>query len=224
MEDGGSGLGLFISRQLTELQGGEIGIGVNTVKGSTFVFFIKGRRARPPIGSPTPKTVAPPSPAHLPKTSGLPAPSFQEIPLPRLVTLEKLPLEPLTKPLDLLLVEDNVVNQKVLAKQLRKAGYVLTIANHGQEALEAIEKTALWSGNTGVGGLDVILMDVEMPVMDGLTCTRRIRELQKTGQITKHVPIIAVTANARREQVETSLNAGMVCIFVFIHFGAEYAE
>lgn len=53
-------------------------------------------------------------------------------------------------------------------------------------------------------------MDLEMPVMDGLTCTRRIRDLEREGTITRHVPIIAVTANTRVEQIETALEAGMV--------------
>ena len=49
-----------------------------------------------------------------------------------------------------------------------------------------------------------------MPIMDGLTCARRIRELQAQGTLIRHVPIIAVTANARKEQIETSMAAGMV--------------
>ncbi|KAK6435847.1 hypothetical protein LTR95_007970 [Oleoguttula sp. CCFEE 5521] len=52
-------------------------------------------------------------------------------------------------------------------------------------------------------------MDQEMPVMDGLTCTRRIRELEREGKLRGHVPIIAVTANARSEQIKTALDAGM---------------
>lgn len=57
--------------------------------------------------------------------------------------------------------------------------------------------------------ITLILMDVEMPVMDGLTCARRIRELENEGYITLHVPIVAVTANARPQQVEDVLAAGM---------------
>jgi CheY-like chemotaxis protein len=52
-------------------------------------------------------------------------------------------------------------------------------------------------------------MDVEMPVMDGNACTRRIRELEEEGDIVGHVPIIAVSANARREQIEQAKQAGM---------------
>ena len=54
-----------------------------------------------------------------------------------------------------------------------------------------------------------------MPIMDGLTCARKIRELQAQGTLIRHVPIIAVTANARKEQIQTSMAAGMVrCLSV----------
>ena len=57
--------------------------------------------------------------------------------------------------------------------------------------------------------ISVVLMDVEMPVMDGLTATKRIRELQSEGAIRCHVPIVAVTANARPEQVKEMMEAGV---------------
>lgn len=102
------------------------------------------------------------------------------------------------------------MNQKVLGKQLAKAGCVVHVANHGLEALDFLEKSRLWMNNVDGHPLDIVLMDLEMPVMDGLTCTRRIRELQSDGTLINHVPIIAVTANARKEQIETSIAAGMV--------------
>lgn len=78
--------------------------------------------------------------------------------------------------------------------RLRESTYWAEAADGGKKPIE----------------LSVILMDQEMPVMDGLTCTRRIRELEKEGKLKAHVPIIAVTANARQEQIQTALNAGMV--------------
>ena len=111
-----------------------------------------------------------------------------------------------------LIVEDNLVNQRVLTKQLQKAGHTVALANHGQEALDHLQATVLWKGNESAKELDVILMDLEMPVMDGLTATSRIRELEANGMITRRVPIIAVTANARKEQIETCLQTGMVSL------------
>jgi CheY-like chemotaxis protein len=54
----------------------------------------------------------------------------------------------------------------------------------------------------------VILMDIEMPIMDGLTCSKKIRELQSSGDILRHIPIVAVSANARAEQTKQALDAG----------------
>lgn len=57
--------------------------------------------------------------------------------------------------------------------------------------------------------LSIVLMDIEMPVMDGLTCIRRIRELQASEHIIGHIPVLAVSANARSEQVRQAVEAGM---------------
>jgi PleD family two-component response regulator len=58
-------------------------------------------------------------------------------------------------------------------------------------------------------GLTAFGQDVEMPVMDGLTCTRQIRRLEQTGEVLAHVPIVAVSANARNEQIGEAMNSGM---------------
>lgn len=123
-------------------------------------------------------------------------------------------------PISILLVEDNLVNQKVLSKQLQRLGYVVHIANHGMEALDFIETTRFWRANDDAGeSIDCVLMDWEMPVMDGLACTRAIREWEKQGLLTVHLPIIATTANTRQEQVQEALDAGMVSACVlFLHF------
>jgi CheY-like chemotaxis protein len=109
-----------------------------------------------------------------------------------------------------LIVEDNIVNQKVLSKQLRSAGCTVHVANHGGEALSFLSTTKFWAGNEIAGVLlHVILMDLEMPVMDGLTCVKKIRELQAEGVLTRHIPVIAVTANARSQQITTAKDCGM---------------
>ena len=112
--------------------------------------------------------------------------------------------------LKVLIVEDNLVNQRVLQKQLKNIGFTVGVANHGGEALEVLKSSNFWTGKETDGDeLAVILMDLEMPIMDGLTCARTIRNYEADGTIVRHVPIIAVTANARLEQIETALSAGM---------------
>lgn len=91
-----------------------------------------------------------------------------------------------------------------------KHNYQVQVANHGLEAIEYLETTNRWRGNETGKQVDVVLMDLEMPVMDGVSCARKIRELQREGTITQHIPLIAVTANARKEQIESTMEAGMV--------------
>ncbi|KEQ79406.1 CheY-like protein, partial [Aureobasidium pullulans EXF-150] len=116
------------------------------------------------------------------------------------------------------IVEDNLVNSKVLKRQLTNLGCVVHVANHGGEALDILRKSTYWNHDADAKhstpeaeriGLSVVLMDQEMPIMDGLTCTKKIRELEREGKILRHVPVIAVTANARNEQIETAMSAGM---------------
>ncbi|KAM0284260.1 hypothetical protein ACHAQH_002050 [Verticillium albo-atrum] len=216
---GGSGLGLFISRMLTELQGGQIGVVSKEGLGSTFSFFVKCRKtatpmeessvpanraARPGRGS-TPTTPPPPTkmirrPSHRPPTDASSSPG----PVPAAGPT------PSKTGHDVLIVEDNIVNQKVLQRQLKNCGNVTHVANHGGEALDALKKCRFWTGQEGAGyHLSVILMDLEMPVMDGMTCARRIRELERDGVLINHIPIIAVTAYARPEQIEDAKAAGI---------------
>lgn len=103
------------------------------------------------------------------------------------------------------------VNQKVLRRQLENHGITTFVANHGGEALDMIKHSRYWKGH-GPDAVDlgVVLMDKEMPVMDGLQCTSEIRQFEKQGLLKGHVPIIAVTANARSEQIAALLDAGMV--------------
>ncbi|KAL2349986.1 hypothetical protein BJ546DRAFT_545118 [Cryomyces antarcticus] len=213
---GGSGLGLFISRELTELQGGEIGVASEAGRGSTFAFYVKARRSEAPqnaadnliagMGRQNPgpiKSKARASQAAAPKTKDFAIDGGQ-------LTKPKEKKSGVKEPLKVLIVEDNLVNQRVLQKQLKNLGCIVHVANHGGEALEWLRESQYWKGN-GKDKLDlsVVLMDQEMPVMDGLTCTKKIRELESEGKLVRHVPIIAVTANARSEQIQTAMAAGM---------------
>jgi signal transduction histidine kinase/ActR/RegA family two-component response regulator len=98
----------------------------------------------------------------------------------------------------ILVAEDNVVNQKIIGRLLEKAGCQVTLAVHGQEVVEA----AL----TAEEAFDAILMDVQMPVLDGLAATRRIRERESRS---RNTPIIALTANALEGDQRLCLEAGM---------------
>lgn len=199
VEYGGSGLGLFISRMLTELQGGTIGVLSQKGQGSTFAFYIKSR-----------KCVEPSSTTQVALTDGADAANVHPV------------IDPAT--VDVLVVEDNEVNQKVLGRLLRRYGFRAHLANHGGEAIEKLQRSKHWDHQVAAaagieplviaedeGAIDVsiILMDLEMPIMDGVTCARRIRELERLGVITARLPIIAVTAYVRPEQIGDARASGM---------------
>jgi len=115
--------------------------------------------------------------------------------------------------ISVLIVEDNLVNQKVLERQLKGQGFQVHVANHGGEALALIERSSFWKDpkpGVEIVDLTVVLMDQEMPTMDGLEATKHIREWEKEGKLKAHIPIIGVTANARKEQIGGLLDAGMV--------------
>lgn len=106
-----------------------------------------------------------------------------------------------------------------MAQQLRKAGFTVHVANHGLECLNFISQSS-YSSEPSTPELEVpedfsptplsiVLLDLEMPTMDGLTCIRHIREKQSSGEILGHIPVIAVTANARSEQINSAIAAGM---------------
>jgi two-component system sensor histidine kinase/response regulator len=99
----------------------------------------------------------------------------------------------------ILLVEDNPVNQRVASRLLQKLDADVTLANNGAEALERLAE----------GGIDAVLMDCQMPVMDGFTATARIRDLEREEGLGRRLPIIALTANVMTEDRENCIAAGM---------------
>lgn len=137
-------------------------------------------------------------------------PSEEEPALPAKVKTRKKSLTKTETSLSVLLVEDNILNQNILKRQLQRLGCTVYVANHGEEALEFFKTSRFWHDNGDTGqDVDIILMDWEMPIMDGLTSTRQIRDWEASGQITKHYTVLGTTANARPGQVKIALAAGM---------------
>lgn len=208
---GGSGLGLFISRELTELHGGQIGVSSVDGQGSTFAFFVKARRYQ--TSSSEPQLQLMPEEA---------VPSVQPVKISTTASMEYAEAATLDQPraslpLHILLVEDNLINQRVTAGQLRKMGCTVHVANHGGQCLEFLKRCQYYQSSENSESsenlpLSVILLDQEMPIMDGLTCIRRIRSMEETSELSVHIPVIACTANARKEQVAELREAGMVCL------------
>ncbi len=101
--------------------------------------------------------------------------------------------------LNILLVEDNLLNQRIVTFSLKRFNHDVIIANNGVEAIEMFREKKF----------DVILMDIMMPVMDGLEATVKIREIENTSNTEKRTPIIALTANTMDNDRDKCLSYGM---------------
>ncbi|MGB0129779.1 MAG: response regulator, partial [Rhodocyclaceae bacterium] len=164
---GGTGLGLPISRRIVEGMGGRMWVESREGAGSTFHFSVVLPRA----------TVA-----------------EKEIPL---LPAKEVVGADRVRPLDILLAEDNVVNQKLAVAMLARLGHTATVVNDGVEAVALVQQRRF----------DAILMDVQMPQMSGIDATRAIRAYEASRGI--RTPIIAMTANAFAEDRERCIEAGM---------------
>lgn len=233
---GGFGLGLFICRELAELQGGQIGLSSVPGQGTTFTFYVEGRRRNPVAAkrASTSNVKLLDIPNQLPLNDVNENPSHASSIVPPINDNDKSTTNIDPQTLHVLVVEDNKINQTVLVRQLRLLGCKVYTADHGVEALDFLARTTFFKackpedspldhlGNDKLCTnkqmetveppipLSVVLMDLEMPIMDGLTCVRRIREMEADGTLKRHVPVIAVTANARSEQIAEAMRAGMV--------------
>jgi two-component system, sensor histidine kinase len=102
-----------------------------------------------------------------------------------------------TCPLHVLVAEDNKINQKVMRSMLERLGHHVTIAENGQVALEELHRS----------NFDLVLMDVQMPVMDGIECTKQIRSATNTK--TAMIPVIGLTASFQNADLEYYRELGM---------------
>ncbi|MCF8302753.1 MAG: response regulator [Bacteroidales bacterium] len=163
------GLGLYICKNLIDMMKGELGINSEEGKGSEFWFTIK---------------VTPSSPEVLKEELDVPVKERKDV--------EK-------NKLSILLVEDNLLNQKFTIATLKKEGHTIDLAENGHIGLDKFKEN----------NYDIILMDVQLPIMDGIETTKKIREVEKEQGVEKPVKILAVTAYAMEADRLRCIESGM---------------
>lgn len=225
---GGTGLGLAICKNLLELMGGRISLESTLGKGTTASFWIPFNK---PKGTQSPNSVRNELvPGRLQSEMSLSgngveyeqildaheAASTLDTPrlswhrksistlAPGLLTAEDLPAAERSK-INILVVEDNAINQQIATKTIKKLGFNVTAAWNGREALDYL--TAAREGTRTKP--DIILMDVQMPVIDGYKCAHLLRHHLPYKTYISNVPIVAMTASAIQGDREKCRKAGM---------------
>lgn len=184
---GGTGLGLVISRELIEAMGGTIQVESAPGAGTCFWFWLPFKEA-PALPAATAAPLDAPRATDMATAHTPPPPaSASPVDLPALLGGK------------LLLVDDNVVNQKLASAMLTRLHLTFDVASNGQEAVDM----------SAAHPYALVLMDMEMPVLDGISATRAIRTRERAAVPNRHLPIIAMTANALQEDRERCMAAGM---------------
>lgn len=190
---GGTGLGLSIAKSIVDAMGGEIHLRSQPNIGSCFWFSLPLQ----PSATASDRTTE-----HGNDSFSLQTNSRRINDINSLASLEAEPAESSIRRFDypyrILVAEDNPVNQEVTLIMLDTLGLQADVAENGREALRQMQLKTY----------DLVLMDIQMPVMDGLDATRMIRESERTASCTP-VPIIALTANAMSGDMQRCLDAGM---------------
>jgi signal transduction histidine kinase/ActR/RegA family two-component response regulator len=181
---GGSGLGLAITRRLVELMDGHVSVESMPGAGSTFRFDLRLRNP-------------PPDAVSLPERVAAKPATAAPVPAPVLAAAPAVPEQPAPAGgLRILLAEDNATNRFVATRMLERLGHDVQSVVDGQAAVDAVK----------AGHHDLVLMDMMMPEMDGLTATRLIRAMDGPKS---RIPIIGLTANAMEADEDACRQAGM---------------
>ncbi len=190
---GGTGLGLVISKRMVEGMGGQIGVDSTPSLGSCFWFELPLEPSMEPLAE---QTMAPTMPAPSQPDEPTQSDRVTTSAVPTATVLSAPTSPQVREPARILLVEDNKINQMVALSHLERLGYIAELAENGIEAILAASKMRY----------GLILMDMQMPEMDGLEATRQIRAGDGPNAL---CPIVALTANAMQSDQEACRMAGM---------------
>ena len=185
----GIGLGMAIVKKIVDRMGGTIAVKSRQGKGTEVIVILKFKVSSQPVANEM-RALSRPEQME----------TFSEKEKAKQENLKEESLENPFKNKKILLVEDNELNREIAVELLKEAGFILDTAEDGTIAVEKM-RTAK------PGQYDLILMDIQMPIMDGYEATRQIRKLENPE--TANIPIVAITANAFEEDRQKALEAGM---------------